>query len=439
MSSDRQSDGSETPRVSVITLNWNGLRHLEPCYASLRELHYPADKLELILADNGSSDGSIEFMRQRFPEVKLIQNGTNLGFAGANNIGARQASGQYVAFLNNDTRVDAEWLNELVAAVEADPDVVCAASKMLTWDGTTIDFGGGSMNFHGSGFHPTRGEPASSCAEPRELLFACGGSMLIDRQVFLDCGGFDEDFFIYYEDVDLGWRLWVLGYKVVFAPAAITYHRLHGDTSSMQNEKRVSITERNTLLAVIKNYGDQALASVLPASLLLMLERAYLLTGTDSQRYKLDPHQSPGVSADGQSAVPAGSPRQQVTGPKGPSGHGIRRLSVRRGVRKAWRVGCQQFILRFNDQLEAVPRRSLGPLVAAHDVIQLLPRMMDKRADIQRRRRRSDADILPLFAEPFHPGLENDLYIQAQNRIAELLGIQQMFSGAPEPKIAGIE
>lgn len=420
------SERLDDPHVSVVTLNWNGLEHLAPCYASLHELDYPPDKLELILVDNGSTDGSIKFMRSRFPRVRLIENGTNLGFARANNIGAREAKGKYVAFLNNDTRVDAAWLSELVAAIEADQDIVCAASKMLTWEGDRVDFGGGSVNFHGWGFHPTRGEPASAYTETRELLFACGGSMLIDRQVFLDVGGFDEDFFIYYEDVDLGWRLWVLGHQVVFAPKAITYHRLHGDTSSMQNEKRVAITERNTLLAAIKNYEEENLARVLPAALLLMLERAYLLAGIDSQRYKLDPHPARNTLPSEPDTAGADRASLQRKGVRSVWQRGFW-WGVRKAFRKVWRLACQQFILRFNHQLEAVPRPSLGPLVATHDVVQLLPRILEKRSDIQQRRKRSDAEILPLFGEPFHPGLENDRYVEAQRRISELFGIQQMF------------
>lgn len=420
-------DSPSLPQVSVVVLNWNGLAHLKPCFASLRELDYPSDRLELILVDNGSSDGSIQFMRNHFPEVRLVKNGTNLGFATANNIGAREARGQYVAFLNNDTRVDAAWLKELVAVAETDHRVVCAASRMLTWAGDRTDFSGGSMNFHGAAFHPRRGETATSWdTDARELLFACGGSMLIDRQIFLDVGGFDDDFFAYYEDVDLGWRLWVLGHKVVFAPGAITYHRLHGTSGGMRYEERVAITERNTLLAAIKNYEDETLARILPAALLLMLERAYLLSGTDSQRYKLDPHQVSASRSGQVGTVDADRSSQQRKGFASPWERGIWH-GLGRAFRKAWRLGCQQFILRLNHELEAVPRPSLGPLVGAHDVIRLLPRALEKRSSIQRHRKRSDAEILPLFGEPFHPGLETIQYTEAQNRITELFGIQQMF------------
>jgi len=414
---------SDWPTVSVVTLNWNGMVHLEPCYGSLRELDYPQDKLELVLVDNGSTDGSVEFMQQRFPEVKIIKNRTNLGFCKANNLGARAAQGKYVAFLNNDTHVHPAWLKELVAAVQEGEKVICAASKILTWEGDRIDFVGGNMNFHGMGSQPAYGSTdVNAFSEPRELLFACGGSMLIDREVFLDCGGFDEDFFIYYEDVDLGWRLWVLGYKVVFVPTAITYHRFHGDTGGWQDEKRITLTERNTLLAVIKNYSDENLARVLPAALMLMIERAFLLSKVDGQRYRLGVIQQ---EEDRNPLVGLGPGKSEALQDK------IRRQGLwsvaRRAARKAWRVICQRFILRFNRELEAVPRTSISPLVAAADVVRLLPNAMEKRAEIQRRRKRSDAELAPLFRQPFRPSLRHDLYEQVQNRIVDAFGIQTLF------------
>src|SRR5436190_2997233 len=102
------------PTVSVVVLNYNGLKHLDTCFLSLGALEYPKDRLELILTDNGSSDGSVEFMRKRFPQVRVVETGGNLGFAAGNNFGVERATGQYVAFLNNDTRVEPDWLSELV-------------------------------------------------------------------------------------------------------------------------------------------------------------------------------------------------------------------------------------------------------------------------------------------------------------------------------------
>ncbi|MBN1657066.1 MAG: glycosyltransferase family 2 protein [Anaerolineae bacterium] len=423
---------SRLPRVSVLILNWNGLRHLGPCLSSLHEMDYPQDRVEVILIDNGSTDESVDYVRREFPAVKVIENKMNLGFTRSNNMGARQATGEYVLFLNNDTRLDRACLRELVAVVESAPDVACAASKILTWEGDRMDFAGGNANFHGWGSQPNYGSPVDQVpdGEPREILFSCGGSMLIDREVFLECGGFDEDYFIYYEDVDLGWRLWVLGYRVLFAPRAITYHRFHGDTAGVQDEKRISIAERNALLSVIKNYDDDSLVRVLPAALLLMMERAYLAAAVNNSRYKLDAHMSRDGNGEGTAAhnPPRGGENQaseQVA-------HRMREEGmwqlIQRAFRKGWRVGCQRFIARFNKQLEAVPRSTLSQLVAAHDVIDLLPVVMAKRAEIQGRRRRSDRELMPLFRDPFCPSVFRDLYVASQQRVVDAFDLEALFA-----------
>src|SRR5436190_2040611 len=127
-----QNPNSVLPSVSVVVLNYNGLKHLDPCFRSLTNLDYPADRLELLLLDNGSTDDSLAFMREHFPSVRLEQSPTNLGFAAGNNLGAERAKGQYVAFLNNDTRVEPTWLKELVNSLAySDDTTVCTSSLML--------------------------------------------------------------------------------------------------------------------------------------------------------------------------------------------------------------------------------------------------------------------------------------------------------------------
>src|SRR5215210_5892087 len=154
-------ENPKSPPVSVVVLNYNGLKHLDTCFRALLELDYPADRLELILTDNGSSDGSIAFMRKHFPQVRVVETGGNLGFAAGNDFGAEQATGEYVAFLNNDTRVEPDWLSELVnTLVEGqEQGVICASSLMLDWTGKKIDFQAGALNFHGFGFQPSYGLP----------------------------------------------------------------------------------------------------------------------------------------------------------------------------------------------------------------------------------------------------------------------------------------
>jgi GT2 family glycosyltransferase len=270
-------DRSQYPTVTVVVLNYNSLVHLHDNLDSLMQLDYPPDQVELLLADNASSDGSPEWVTAHYPIVRIVRNSSNLGFAAGNNRGAQAARGEWIAFLNPDTRVAPNWLSELIEPALRDPEVMCVASKMLSWDGATIDFGDAAINFMGWGCQPGYGSPRiNEFDQPKELLFACGGALLIKRQVFLQAGGFDPDYYAYYEDVDLGWRLWLLGHKIAFAPHAIVYHRHHGSWDAVSSLKRWVLSERNTLFTIIKNYDDQNLARILPAALLLVMQRAYL-------------------------------------------------------------------------------------------------------------------------------------------------------------------
>ena len=178
------------PTISVVVLNYNSLAHLQYNLESLQQSDYPRDHLEIVLADNGSTDGSLDWVAAHYPTVRIVRNGANLGFAEGNTVGARAARGEWVAFLNPDTRVKPDWLTELIQLTLHNPDVVCVASRMLTWDGEAIDFADAALNFMGWGCQPGYGSRRLSDFErDKELLFACGGAMLIKRQVFLDAGG----------------------------------------------------------------------------------------------------------------------------------------------------------------------------------------------------------------------------------------------------------
>jgi GT2 family glycosyltransferase len=196
-------------------LNYNGREHLATCLPTLKAQVYPRDRVRVEVIDNGSADGSAEFVRMRHPEVVWHQLDRNYGFAQPYDAAARSGTSQYVAFLNNDTRVEPTWLAELVSAAERH-DAQCVASKILDWDGNRIDFVGGLVSYLGHCWQRQHGELTTAGEEAdeegRRLLFACGGSMLISRAA-LDAGGFDKDFFAYFEDVDLGsvCRCWGIG------------------------------------------------------------------------------------------------------------------------------------------------------------------------------------------------------------------------------------
>lgn len=327
------------PGVSVVVLNHNGKQHLDPCFTSLLALDYPKDKLELILVDNASTDGSVKHMKTRFPGVRIIENSRNLGFGQANNVGAKRARNEYVAFLNNDTRVDQDWLRQLVQPFLRSKDAACSGSRILSWDGKVIDFDGGLMNFHGFAFQDNYGLGYyEDDGGERPAIFVCGASMLVDREVFIDVGGFDEDFDYFFEDSEFCLRLWALGYEVIFVPKAITYHRHGATTKRFPTEKRIRLFERNALYTVIKEYEEENLKKVLPLAYRLAGKRAAVMGG-----------------GTGDLLAEAAS---------GPAG--------------------------------AITR-------ALEEVSEKMPDMLSKRDKIQRRRKRSDREIFPLFGSPLRP------------------------------------
>ena len=267
---------SEQPSVAIVIASWNGRHLLAPCLASIAALDYPAGRLETIVVDNGSGDGTVGWLAAEHPRVRVLANGANQGFAVASNQGAEAAATDLVAFVNNDVRLAPDWLRLLVAA-RGQADAAAVGSRILDWDGRRLDFDGGAMNFYGHGVSRGHGRPAGGAAAgaaPQPTLFACGAAMLADRARFLACGGFDPDYFAYFEDVDLGWRLWVEGERVLHVPDALAYHRHHG--SGIDPARHTRLLERNALGNVMKNYDDDSLAVVLPAALALLETRARL-------------------------------------------------------------------------------------------------------------------------------------------------------------------
>jgi GT2 family glycosyltransferase len=379
---------AELPSVTVIVLNYNGLRHLEPCFISLVGLDYPSNKLDLLLVDNASSDGSVGFMRDRFPEVAIVETGSNLGFAAGNNYGAERASGEYVAFLNNDTRVEPNWLIEMVKSVLAGrpSGIVCTSSLMLDWEGKSIDFQAAGVNFHGFGFQPSWGKPyVEGTIKPRDILFACGGSMLIDRAVFLAAGGFDPDYFAFFEDVDLGWRLWLLGYRVTLTPTAITYHRHHGTAGQIPGHRMYVLYERNALYTIYKNYDERNIDRILSAALLLLGQRTvrYLnVTGDDLSDYDWN------------------SPE------------------------------------RNQDVETSVHRNAVAALLAANEFADNLAAFRAKRQWVQERRVRTDEELFALFGQPGRVNWinhESDApYAVAQHAIFDTFGLHDLWRDVPK-------
>jgi GT2 family glycosyltransferase len=245
---------NRSPSVSVIIPNWNGVEHLPICLDSLRR--QTVGGAEIIVVDNGSTDGSLDLLERRYPEARLLPLGENRGFAGACNAGMRTARAAFVVLLNNDTEVDARWLEEVLAAFRRHPEAGMVASKMLLFDRRDT--------FHTAGdFYRVDGVPGNRGVWQRderqydreEYVFgACGGSAAYRRTMLEQVGLLDEAFFYSCEDVDLAWRAQLVGWRCVYAPRAIVYHKLSatggGTTASFYDG-------RNTIYILVKDYpGD---------------------------------------------------------------------------------------------------------------------------------------------------------------------------------------
>jgi len=260
------------PTVTVIILNFNGYDHLETCLLSLREVDFPKEQLEIIIVDNGSSDKSIDFIYSKFPEIKLIRNETNLGFSRAANQGAKSAKGKYLAFLNNDMRVSKNWLKALLQEIQKDPETGCIGSLIMNWDGSAVDFWGRSDDLFG--LDPTPSNPPAVASVPKSnkyTMFASGGAMLIPKDIFKQLGGFDVDYFMYHEDVDLGWRLWLRGYKCMLTPLSVVYHKGGASSRELPLEFVHAAPKKYVLFTMFKNFEDSNLEKFLPLIFYLFL------------------------------------------------------------------------------------------------------------------------------------------------------------------------
>lgn len=237
--------------LSVIIINWNGKKYLAQCLDGLRKQIYRS--FTTILVDNGSTDGSVEFVKHQYPDVFILKLRRNFGFSIANNIAFEYVNTKYAALLNNDAIPDPFWLKNLVGALESYPSAGLAASKMLFYDNPgTIDRAGDSYSKAGTGILRGRGRP-KRCYDKYEWVFgACAGAALYRTEMLKDIGLFDENFFLLYEDVDLCFRAQLRGYKCLYVPNAVVYHK--GSASIGQDtDMSVYYSHRNLEWVYFKN------------------------------------------------------------------------------------------------------------------------------------------------------------------------------------------
>jgi len=251
------------PRASLILVAYNAQAHLERCLSSVIETS--GASCEVILVDNASSDGSAEVAAQKFPQVRVIRNAGNLGFGQGNNIGAQQANGKYLVFLNPDTVVQPGWWEALVEALEDDPCAGLATSKILLLnDRERINTCGNTIHLTGLTLCRGQGHSKDTFNQREPVAAVSGAAFAIRRELFEHLGGFDEDFFLYMEDTDLSWRARLAGWACLYVPESIVWH----DYSLRITPLKVFYQERNRYLMLLKCLSWPTLFILLPALLL---------------------------------------------------------------------------------------------------------------------------------------------------------------------------
>ena len=360
---------TDSPRVSVVLVNYKSLDDTLSAIQALMALPEYPEQLDIVVVDNASDDGSLETLRNFQDDIVLISSATNAGFAGGCNLGVKNSSGEIVAFLNNDARPDTRWVSAALESFDTYDHVGAVASKVLNWEGTHIDFSGAGMTWYGMGYRPVTGNKVSKKAQiATPVLFGTGSAMFVRRSVFDALGGFDESFFMFFEDVDFGWRLNLAGHTFLYQPESVAFHRYHGSMGGIPQHREQFLLERNALSCLYKNLDDQQLQRILPGALLASVKRAVVESGVDPTQFDLA-----------------------------------------RGSTSA--------------QSMEVSSDALVPLFAMDQFVEALPELMAKRADIQSTRKRSDAAIWRLFGETNAAMSTDARYLRGYDAIVEAFGV----------------
>jgi len=241
-----------TPLAYIVVLNWNGKHHLQECLQSLENISY--ENFKIVLVDNHSTDGSVEFVKSFFPSIEIIRNDRNLGFSAGNNVGIRHAlshGADYVILLNNDTRVEPDFLLRLIQYGETHPDVgVLGGTVRMYGNPNIINSTGVNLNLLAYGWDRDFGMPCSAIQRKAgEVLAVTGALMAVKREVFDQVGLLDPDFFAYFEDVDFCIRVWkYTNFTVEYVPQANVYHKFSASIGRLSaNKKRLAMEEQYRL------------------------------------------------------------------------------------------------------------------------------------------------------------------------------------------------
>ena len=356
--------------MSVVLVNFRGADDTLECIRGLQELNWDKDRLEIVVVENGSGDDSYAKLQSIGDQIKLVRSAENLGFTGGCNLGVSESSGEYVAFLNNDAKPHADWIAEAVATFESSTSIGAVASKVLDWDGVNVDYLDAAITWYGMGYKPHAGEKDRGAWDiEKDVLFGTGAAMFIRADIYEQLGGFDDNYFMFYDDVDLGWRLNLLGYRFRFQPKSVAYHKHHASMNKFGDFREMYLLERNALFTLYKNLGEEELARVFPGALLLALRRAVGRGELDSASLDL--------------RIPGDDSEKMVS----------------------------------------IPKVTAAGIFALDQFVELLPEMAAAREVVQSSRVRSDGELSRLFGNKDEPAYPIDSYLRGYEKIVGSLGV----------------
>jgi GT2 family glycosyltransferase len=250
---------TDFPEVTVVVLNYNGRKHLHKCLDSIFQMNYP--RFKVVVVDNASNDGSIFYVKQKFPKAKTVEYRRNHGFAKAYNMVLEEIESDFIVLLNNDVEVERDWLNKLMPYITDDDEISAVTPKMLFMQNTNaINAAGGKCDIYGSGWNRGNGEiDYGQYERVEEVFYANCGAIVIRKNAWKDVGSFDERYFLYGEDLDWCWRARLKGYRIFYVPHSRIYHEWRASHGPM-----IPLLERNWLTTAIKNYDSETLLKLAP-------------------------------------------------------------------------------------------------------------------------------------------------------------------------------
>lgn len=239
-------------KATIVIPNYNGKHFMQPCLQSLQD--QTSSDFEILVVDNHSTDGSLEYMQEFYPDIRIISLDKNYGFSRAVNEGIRNSNTPYVILLNNDTTVDKYYVESMIQAIEKSPRIFSVSSKMIQmYHPELIDSAGDLYTLIGWGVCRGTGRPVSNYTKMDQIFTACAGAAIYRKSVFEEIGYFDESHFAYLEDIDIGYRAKIYGYLNMYCPDALVYHVGSGTSGSKYNSFKVKLSARNSIWLIYKN------------------------------------------------------------------------------------------------------------------------------------------------------------------------------------------